>query len=48
MADKKQHIIPPKKSDKKKLEASNSKTKSTYSKQTIRKKRNEFGDDDSL
>jgi hypothetical protein len=48
MADKKQHIIPPKKSDKKKLEASNSKTKSTYSKQTIRKKRNEFGDDDYL
>jgi len=48
MAVKKQHIIPPKKSDKKKLEASNSKTKSTYSKQTFRIKRNEFGDDDSL
>jgi hypothetical protein len=48
MAAKKQHIIPPKKSDKKKLEATNSKTKSTYSKQTIRKKRNEFGDTDSL
>lgn len=48
MATKKQHVIAPKKSDKKKLETSNSKTKSTYSKQTIRKKRNEFGDTDSL
>ena len=48
MAVKKQHIIPPKKSDKKKLDASNSKTKSTCSKQTIRKKRNEFGDTDSF
>lgn len=48
MAIKKQHTIAPKKSDAKKLEASNSKTKSANSKQTIRKKLNEFGDNDSI
>jgi len=48
MTVKKQLIISQKRNDKKKLEASNSKTKSPYSKQTIRKKRNEFGDTDSL
>ncbi|MEO8234153.1 MAG: hypothetical protein ABI549_01960 [Flavobacterium sp.] len=49
MAIKKQHIIAPKKSDiKKKIEASNSKTKSDNSKQTIKKKLNEFGDNDSF
>ena len=49
MATKKQHIIAPKKSDaKKKTEASNSKTKSDNPKQAIRKKMNEFGDNDSL
>jgi hypothetical protein len=49
MAIKKQHTIAPKKSDaKKKTEAANSKTKSDNSKQTIRKKLNEFGDTDSL
>jgi hypothetical protein len=47
MAIKKQHIIAPKKSDaKKKTDANNSKSKN--SKQTIRKKLNEFGDTDSL
>ncbi len=47
MAIKKQHTIEPKKSDaKKKTETSNS--KSENSKQTIRKKLNEFGDNDSL
>jgi hypothetical protein len=58
MTTKKTQIISPKKSDaKKKTEASNcfasslslgSKTKSDNSKQTIRKKLNEFGDNDSL
>jgi hypothetical protein len=49
MHTKKTHTIAPKKSDaKKKTEASNSKTKSVGSKQTIRKKLNEFGDNDSL
>jgi hypothetical protein len=49
MATKKQHIITPKKSDaKKNTKASNSKTKSDNSKQPIRKKLNEFGDNDSL
>jgi hypothetical protein len=49
MAIKKQHIIAPKKSDaKKKTEASNSKTKSDGSKQTLRKKLNEFGDNDLI
>lgn len=48
MAIKKQQTIAPKKSDAKKLKASNSKTKSPESKQTMRKKMNEFGDNDSL
>ncbi|CAM3575851.1 hypothetical protein [Flavobacterium psychrophilum] len=58
MTIKKTHNIAPKKSDaKKKIEASNcstrtlsneSQTKSDNSKQTIRKKLNEFGDNDSL
>lgn len=49
MSIKKQHTIAPKKSDaKKKSEASNSNTKADNSKQTIRKKLNEFGDNDSL
>ena len=49
MATKKQQIIAPKKSDaKKKAGVSNPKSKSDNSKQTIRKKRNEFGDNDSL
>jgi hypothetical protein len=49
MAIKKTHTFAPKKSDgKKKMEASNSKTKSANSKQSSKKKRNEFGDDDSL
>ena len=49
MPIKKQQNIAPKKSDaKKKTEASNSKTKSDNSKQTIRKKLNEFGDNDSF
>jgi hypothetical protein len=48
MAIKKQQIIAPKKSDaKKKAEATSSKTKSN-AKQSIRKKLNEFGDNDSL
>ena len=46
MKTKKTHSIAPKKSDVKKLEASNSKTKSNNSKQTIRKKMNEFDDND--
>jgi hypothetical protein len=49
MTVKKTHTIAPKKSDaKKKLPASSSKTKSAESKQSIRKKTNEFGDNDSL
>ena len=49
MATKKTQIIAPKKSDaKKKKEDSNSKIKSSDSKHTIRKKLNEFGDNDSL
>ena len=49
MAIKKQHIIAPKKSDAKKKTASNSATaKSDNTKHTIRKKLNEFGDNDSL
>ena len=49
MTIKKKHTITPKKSDaKKKMEASNSKTKSAASKQTNKKKFNEFGDDDSI
>lgn len=49
MHNKKIQTIAPKKSDaKKKKEAANSKTKSDGSKQTIRKKLNEFGDTDAL
>ncbi len=49
MAIKKQHTIAPKKSDaKKKTEIENSKKKYDNSKHTIRKKLNEFGDNDSL
>jgi hypothetical protein len=49
MAIKKQHVIAPKKSDaKKKTEASSSKAKSENAKHAIRKKLNEFGDNDSL
>lgn len=49
MHTKKIHIIAPKKSDaKKKTELTPSKTKSAGAKQTIRKKRNEFGDNDAL
>lgn len=49
MVIKKQHTIAPKKSDaKKKSEATNSDTKADNSKQIIRKKLNEFGDNDSL
>ena len=49
MAIKKIHTFAPKKSDaKKKMEPSNSKTKSANSKQTNKKKRNEFGDDDAI
>jgi hypothetical protein len=49
MAIKKQHTFAPKKSDaKKKTDGSSSKTKSDSSKQTLRKKMNEFGDNDSL
>lgn len=48
MNTKKQPTIDPKKKDaKKKTEASSSKTKSDNSKQTIRRKLNEFGDNDS-
>ena len=46
---KKVHVYAPKKSDaKKKMVAANSKTKSPNSKQTAKKKRNEFGDDDAI
>ena len=49
MAIKKTHTIAPKKSDaKKKMEAANSKTKSASSKQSNKRKRNEFGDDDAI
>ncbi len=48
MATKKQHTFAPKKSDKKKNEAANSKENSAKSKQSIKKKMNEFGDNDSL
>ncbi len=49
MNTKKVHLFTPKKSDaKKKMEATNSKTKSNNSKQNIRKKWNELGDNDSL
>lgn len=48
MATKKQHTFTPKKSDKKKNEAASTKAHSAKSKQTIKKKMNEFGDNDSL
>lgn len=49
MNTKKVHLFTPKKSDaKKKMEATNSKTKSNNSKQNIRKKLNEFGDTDAF
>ncbi len=49
MAIKKIHTFAPKKSDaKKKMEPSNSKTKSPNSKQGSRKKRNEFDDEEAL
>lgn len=49
MAIKKEHTIAPKKSDaKKKTETERSKKNSDSSKHTIRKKLNEFGDNDSL
>lgn len=48
MAIKKQHTFTPKKSDKKKNETASSKENSAKYKQTIKKKMNEFGDDDSL
>lgn len=49
MAIKKVHTFAPKKSNgKKKMEASNSKTKSTTSKQSSKKKFNEFGDEDPI
>jgi len=49
MAIKKIQVFAPKKSDaKKNKEATNSKTKSTNSRQTTKKKLNEFGDDDSI
>ncbi|WP_310554905.1 hypothetical protein [Flavobacterium sp.] len=49
MAIKKIHTFTPKKSDaKKKMEAANSKTKSANSKQSNKRKRNEFGDDDLI
>jgi hypothetical protein len=48
MAIKRKYTATTKKNSAKKLEVSNSKTKSANSKQTIRKKMNEFGDNDSL
>lgn len=49
MAIKKTHTFAPKKSDaKKKMAASNSKTKSATSKQSNKKRFNEFGDDDVI
>lgn len=49
MALKKGHIFAAKKSDaKKKTQAAQSKTKSAGSKQTLKKKCNEFGDEDAL
>lgn len=49
MAIKKQHVIAPKKSDaKKKTASTSSTTKYDDAKHTIRKKLNEFGDNDSL
>jgi hypothetical protein len=48
MAAKKPHTFLPKKSDKKKNESASSKENSAKSKQSIKKKMNEFGDNDSL
>lgn len=49
MAIKKVHTFAPKKSDaKKKMEASDSKTKSATSKQSNKRKLNEFGDEDAI
>jgi len=49
MTIKKTFKFSTKKSDSKhKMEASNSKTKSSSSKQTNKKKRNEFGDEDAI
>lgn len=48
MALKKQQTFVPKKSDKKENEAASSKENSAKSKQSIKKKMNEFGDNDSL
>ena len=48
MTTKKKQIIAPKKSDKKKTEQQSSKENLGNSKQKIRKKMNEFGDNDSL
>ncbi|CAM4258423.1 hypothetical protein [Flavobacterium terrigena] len=48
MATKKQHTFAPKKSDKKKNEAASNKENSSKTKQSIKKKINEFGDEDSL
>lgn len=47
MATKKNTSVP-KKSDKKNKEAASTKAKSTKTKQTIRKKLNEFGDNDAI
>lgn len=48
MTTKKKQIITPKKSDKKKTEQQSFKENSGNSKQKIRKRTNEFGDNDSL
>jgi hypothetical protein len=49
MAIKKTHTFAPKKSDaKKKMEASNSKRKSSTSKQGGKKRFNEFGEEDAM
>jgi hypothetical protein len=48
MAAKKTNTFAPKKSDKKKNEVASSKENSAKSKQSIRKKMNEFGNDDSF
>jgi hypothetical protein len=48
MAIKKQNTFAPNKSDKKKNETTSNKENSPKSKQSIKKKMNEFDDDDSL
>ncbi len=49
MQTKKTHTILPKKSDaKKKTEHANTKTKSKFSKQGLKRNLNEFGENDSL